>query len=273
MHDAGGVDRGEPLGHLARDVPAELLRDPPQLPPELAERLALDVIHHQVTDGAAFDGVVPRPERRHDVGVGDGPPDLRLAEEPPEEAGADQQVRVDHLQRPPARRRALPDLLLREMDGAHAAGAETADQAVGPQPLRGPRRPLRRGAEHRVEQLHRPELLPELVREVGIRVEPDLRVGRLAPVERLLPLRHDPGDPLLVLHAGPIVDRAGAVCQPEATVRRGGRARRRGRAPGRSRGPRARARSGRSGAGARRSSCRRRGSRGSGARAARRARG
>ena len=47
VDDAGLVDGGEPLRDLAADVAAELLGDPLQLLEEVAERLALDVLHDE----------------------------------------------------------------------------------------------------------------------------------------------------------------------------------------------------------------------------------
>ena len=47
VDDAGRVDGGEPLGDLAADVAAELLGDALQLVEEVAERLALDVLHDE----------------------------------------------------------------------------------------------------------------------------------------------------------------------------------------------------------------------------------
>ena len=47
MDDVGGVDRLESEGDLPRDVATQRLREPLQLAERVAERLALDVLHHE----------------------------------------------------------------------------------------------------------------------------------------------------------------------------------------------------------------------------------
>ena len=89
------------------DVAAQLLGHAAELVEERAQRPSLDVLHDEEVDGAAVDVDRVGVERRDDVLVADALADLRLAQEPLEEAAPRQEVRVDHLDGD-SRRRRLP---------------------------------------------------------------------------------------------------------------------------------------------------------------------
>ena len=99
MDDARVVDGGQALGDLAADVAAELLGDPLELLQEVAERLALDVLHDEEVLLDAVDAergvAVVGPD---DVLVLDRLADLGLAQEALEEARRLEEVGVDDLE-------------------------------------------------------------------------------------------------------------------------------------------------------------------------------
>jgi hypothetical protein len=85
-------------------------------------------------DGLSLEDGRVHVEGADDVGVADLLPDLRLAEEPLEEALARRQVGVDNLERDllPGVDAGGPALADGPVDPAHAAGAQLLHQAVGP---------------------------------------------------------------------------------------------------------------------------------------------
>ena len=124
MDDAGRVDRGEPLRDLSADVAAELLRDRLQLFEEVAEGLALHVLHHQEVVPAERVAI----QGADHVRMADGLPDLGLAEEPLEEPRRLEEVRMDDLDGVP-RSRSVPG----QPDGPHPAGAQLRLDPVCPE--------------------------------------------------------------------------------------------------------------------------------------------
>jgi hypothetical protein len=125
MDHTGAVDRGQRGGDAHRRTVQVCQGQRPVLMHHVGEIRPVDVLHHQVRRIVVGIGVqyLGGAERRHLA----GPVDL-AAEAPPEPVVAGV-LGADHLDRhrPPAR-------ILREVHGAHAALAQTADERVRTQP-------------------------------------------------------------------------------------------------------------------------------------------
>ena len=138
MDDARVVDRGQSLRHLSADVPAQLLRDPLELLEEIAEGLALDVLHDEEVLTRSIEQRCIAVEAPNHVLVLDILPDLGLAQEPLEETLRLEQMRVDDLERDGSAGFHAGDGLggRGAVDLAHAARAELGDDLVGSESTR-----------------------------------------------------------------------------------------------------------------------------------------
>ena len=102
--------------------------EPPQLGQHLAQRLALDVLHHIVASPA----LAAHAEDGHDVGVVQPARGARLALEPPDLHQISQGMRREQLEGHAAAERALLGLV----DDAHGATTDLAEDVVVAQLLR-----------------------------------------------------------------------------------------------------------------------------------------
>jgi len=133
MDHARSMDRDQPPGDLASEVPGQLLRDAAQILEEGPERLALHELHDQHVPAAVAHGQVVAVETTHHVVVIDLPAELRLAEEALEEVRTLLEMLVHDLERD-ARAGFEPVyalLDLGQVDGTHPPGPELAKHAVG----------------------------------------------------------------------------------------------------------------------------------------------
>ena len=121
MDDPLRVRGLERLGDSDPEVQHLLPGQPPRVQ-QLAQRLALEQLHHD--EGPA--GVVADVVDRADVRVVEPGGDARLALEPLERPGLGEQVRREHLDR----HRALQTQVLGPVDGAHPARAQLLENAV-----------------------------------------------------------------------------------------------------------------------------------------------
>jgi hypothetical protein len=110
-----GVDRPQPLGDFLA-VPDDVVERARTLPDDLAQRAALEVLHHEEQVPVVLHDV----EHRRDVGVVDPARDLDLAQEPPARGLVRGEPRRERLDRD----RAVEVAVLRPIHLPHAARAD-----------------------------------------------------------------------------------------------------------------------------------------------------
>jgi hypothetical protein len=123
VHDAARVCGGERGRDLARDAQRVDRGQPAHALQTLVERLALEQLHH---DERRAVGVVAEVVDLHDAGVGDRGGGARFIEEARDHLGILRERREENLHR----RAATEQRVLGEVDRAHAALPEGADDAV-----------------------------------------------------------------------------------------------------------------------------------------------
>ena len=122
VYDPNRVDGREPGADFTADVAAQLLGQTPKLVAQFAQRLSIDVLHHQEMMSADRVAI----ECPHDVSMFNGLPDLRLEQEALEEALRLEQVAMDDLQCDARTWSEAGDLAFHpgSVDGPHPARAE-----------------------------------------------------------------------------------------------------------------------------------------------------